>query len=205
MLNVVRNVFLILIVLLIKLASTINAKILVLVSVDKMQNVMSSIMFQCVVAHLNRRAMHLFRAFMLMVRKVSSIISVNLLVIQFIINVILTLHILDPIITEPCTPSPCGQNSICRPINNQAVCSCVPGYIGTPPTCRPECIRSSDCNRNEVCTNQKCMNPCPGTCGVGSQCQVINHSPICSCPQGYTGDPFIRCLPIRKKRTKIII
>ena len=113
-------------------------------------------------------------------------------------------HKLDPIPTEPCTPSPCGPNSICRAINNHAVCSCVLGYIGSPPTCRPECIRSSDCNKNEVCTNQKCMDPCPGTCGVQSLCQVINHSPICTCPAGYTGDPFIRCSPSKMIRINCI-
>lgn len=106
--------------------------------------------------------------------------------------------IIAPVKTYPCNPSPCGPNSQCREINEQAVCSCVPGYIGSPPTCRPECIVSSDCPLNEACVNQKCINPCPGTCGVGAKCQVVNHNPICSCPSGYTGDPFIRCHLIRK-------
>jgi hypothetical protein len=108
---------------------------------------------------------------------------------------------IETAILEPCIPSPCGPNSICRKINLQAVCTCISGYVGSPPTCRPECIRSSDCKKNEVCTNQKCMNPCPGTCGIGSLCQVINHSPICTCSQDYTGDPFIRCSKIRKLLT----
>lgn len=30
-------------------------------------------------------------------------------------------------------------------------------------------------------------------CGVNAQCQVVNHNPICSCYNGYTGDPFVRC------------
>lgn len=93
----------------------------------------------------------------------------------------------------PCNPSPCGQNSQCRPINGQAVCSCVPGYIGSPPSCRPECVVSSDCSRSEACSNLKCVNPCVGSCGVRAQCQVINHNPICSCPAGLSGDPFVRC------------
>lgn len=78
------------------------------------------------------------------------------------------------------------------------MCSCVPGYIGSPPNCRPECVVSSECAQNEACNNQKCRNPCPGTCGIGAKCEVINHNPICSCPPRYTGDPFIRCSPIRK-------
>lgn len=102
---------------------------------------------------------------------------------------------------QPCNPSPCGPNSQCRNINEQAVCSCVSGFMGSPPSCRPECIVSSDCSLNEACSNQKCRDPCPGTCGVGARCQVINHNPICSCPSGLTGDPFIRCQPIRKDIT----
>jgi len=107
-----------------------------------------------------------------------------------------------PVVTQPCNPSPCGPNSQCREINGQAVCSCVPGFIGSPPACRPECIVSSECGQNEACSNQKCRNPCPGTCGVGARCEVVNHNPICSCPARFTGDPFIRCQPIRKISTK---
>lgn len=94
---------------------------------------------------------------------------------------------------NPCYPSPCGPNSQCREINGQAVCSCVPGYIGAPPTCRPECIVSSECDLNKACVNQKCIDPCPGTCGLSALCQVVNHNPICTCPPQYAGDPFIRC------------
>lgn len=99
----------------------------------------------------------------------------------------------------PCNPSPCGPNSQCREINNHAVCSCIANYIGAPPLCRPECTTNSDCNQNEACSNQKCKDPCPGTCGIGAKCQVINHSPICNCPSGYTGNAFVHCHPIRKK------
>ena len=104
-----------------------------------------------------------------------------------------------PVVTLPCSPSPCGPNSQCREINGQAVCSCVPGFMGSPPACRPECVVSSECGQNEACSNQRCRNPCPGTCGVGARCEVVNHNPICSCPARFTGDPFVRCQPIRKK------
>lgn len=99
---------------------------------------------------------------------------------------------------NPCTPSPCGPNSRCREYNGQAVCSCIEGFIGTPPTCRPECTVSSDCSLHRACSNQKCIDPCPGTCGINAKCQVINHSPICSCISGFTGDAFSRCHIIRK-------
>lgn len=94
---------------------------------------------------------------------------------------------------NPCQPSPCGPNSQCREINEQAVCSCLPNYIGSPPGCRPECTVSTECPHDKACINQKCGDPCPGSCGLNANCQVIKHSPICSCQSGHTGDPFTRC------------
>lgn len=99
---------------------------------------------------------------------------------------------------NPCQPSPCGQNSQCKEINQQAVCSCLPTYHGSPPSCRPECVINSECPLNKACSNQKCVDPCIGSCGLDSNCAVINHSPICSCRPGQTGDPFTRCYTPRK-------
>lgn len=101
-------------------------------------------------------------------------------------------------VQDPCNPSPCGPNSLCREINQQAICTCITGYIGAPPTCHPECMVNSDCILSKACSNQKCRDPCPGTCGVGSKCHVVNHNPICSCPPGFTGNAFVQCIQIRK-------
>lgn len=38
-----------------------------------------------------------------------------------------------------------------------------------------------------------CINPCDGVCGTNAKCNVINQKPICSCAEGYTGDPFLKC------------
>lgn len=46
-----------------------------------------------------------------------------------------------------------------------------------------------------ACIAQKCKDPCPGACGVDARCQVTGHNPVCSCPNGYAGDPFIKCQP----------
>lgn len=97
---------------------------------------------------------------------------------------------------KPCTPSPCGPNSQCREINDQAVCSCLSNYIGNPPNCRPECVISSECSMNKACMNNKCIDPCPGPCAPTAFCRTINHSPICSCKQGQTGNPFSQCYNI---------
>lgn len=74
--------------------------------------------------------------------------------------------------------------------------------MGSPPNCRPECTINSDCPSNKACMNQKCRDPCPGSCGLGANCAVLNHIPICTCPEGYTGDPFANCY--LKPQRKII-
>lgn len=101
-----------------------------------------------------------------------------------------------PVTQNVCQPSPCGSNSICREINGQAVCACLAGYIDSPPTCRPECVIDSECSQATACLNQKCKDPCPGTCGINAKCTTVNHNPICICLPRYTGDPFLRCQPI---------
>jgi hypothetical protein len=64
---------------------------------------------------------------------------------------------------------------------------------GSPPNCRPECVLNDDCPQNLACQRMKCMNPCNNICGLNAECKVVNHSPICSCPLNYVGDPFIQC------------
>lgn len=94
-------------------------------------------------------------------------------------------------------PSPCGENSQCRTKNNgHAICSCLPDFIGSPPNCRPECVHHAMCAQNRACARQKCVDPCPNTCGDNARCQVVNHNPICSCAAGFTGDPFNACSKI---------
>lgn len=100
-----------------------------------------------------------------------------------------------PVQTNPCAPSPCGPFSQCRDIGGSPSCSCQPGYVGSPPNCRPECTINSECSTNRACITEKCRDPCPGSCGSGARCHVLNHTPICTCPEGYTGDPFTNCFP----------
>lgn len=52
---------------------------------------------------------------------------------------------------------------------------------------------NSDCGSNLACIRSKCQDPCPGACGQNARCQVISHSPTCTCIEGYTGDPFRYC------------
>jgi hypothetical protein len=103
---------------------------------------------------------------------------------------------LRPIPPNPCTPNPCGPNSQCQAVSGQAECGCLSNMIGSAPNCRPECILNSDCPASSACVNQKCVDPCPGTCGSNSECRVVNHSPVCSCVAGFTGNAFNDCRPV---------
>jgi len=106
---------------------------------------------------------------------------------------------------DPCLPSPCGPNSLCRAIGDAPACSCTQNYIGAPPNCRPECSINSDCPADKACIREKCRDPCPGSCGFLARCSVINHTPSCVCPEGYTGDPFVGCntLPQRPRKNSV--
>ena len=107
------------------------------------------------------------------------------------------------VVEQPCTPTPCGPNSICRPVGNAPVCGCQPGYLGVPPECRPECVSNSECSPSQACVNLKCQDPCKDTCGRDSECRVVGHNPICSCPSGYTGDPVTGCRIIPSKQARV--
>ncbi len=105
---------------------------------------------------------------------------------------------------NPCLPNPCGPYSNCRVIGHTSACSCLPNYIGRPPLCRPECTINSECPANLACINERCKDPCVGSCGISTVCNVVNHSPICTCQYLYTGDPFSGCYPVPSKNLAIL-
>lgn len=102
---------------------------------------------------------------------------------------------------NPCLPSPCGPHSNCRVVGHTSACSCLPNYIGRPPQCRPECTINTECSANLACINERCQDPCVGSCGVAAVCNVVNHSPICTCQYLFTGDPFSGCYPVPSKNS----
>lgn len=114
--------------------------------------------------------------------------SSEFLILTFIVEQPITIS------SNPCQPSPCGANSQCRVSNDSPSCSCLPEFIGSPPNCRPECISNDECLPSLACINQKCTDPCPGSCGVNADCRVVSHTPNCVCVAGYVGDPFIQCI-----------
>lgn len=106
-----------------------------------------------------------------------------------------------PEVINVCKPSPCGPNALCRVVNDSPSCTCMPEFVGAPPSCRPECISNSECPGNLACMNQKCRDPCPGSCGAFAECRVVSHTPMCVCSTGYTGDPFTQCYEFDQRET----
>lgn len=102
-------------------------------------------------------------------------------------------------------PTPCGPNSHCKTIGDVPVCTCIANYVGRPPSCRPECTSNSECANIFACINEKCVDPCPGSCGTFATCSVVNHRPICRCLPEYSGDPFSGCFsdPIISREPEI--
>lgn len=125
-----------------------------------------------------------------------NVMTWNCLSITFEITSLFLILLVEIQHQNPCVPSPCGPNSYCRAANGVATCSCLPDMLGTPPSCRPECITDSECPSSKACVNRKCQDPCPGSCGYQALCHVINHNPLCTCRSGYTGSPFVECQPI---------
>lgn len=119
--------------------------------------------------------------------------------VGFVFLIYLIFCFTEPVPQDPCIPNPCGINALCNNKNGLASCSCMPDFFGSPPNCRPECTVNSECESVKSCVRQKCINPCIGACGQSSECRVVNHAPICSCPQGYQGDPFLMCTVIQSK------
>lgn len=122
-----------------------------------------------------------------------------------------TLHVaaptpMQPTAKTPCEPNPCGQNAECKPVGLDERCSCLPGFFGNPyDYCRPECTSDPECPSYLACVNQKCIDPCPGTCGINAECLVVTHAPMCYCRPGYVGDPYQSCRPEPGKHASFYI
>lgn len=101
---------------------------------------------------------------------------------------------------QPCNPSPCGPNAVCRERNGAGSCVCLDDFYGDPYVgCRPECVMNTDCTRDKSCFNNKCVDPCSGSCGQNTECRVTNHAPSCYCLPGYSGNPLHACTSLLSK------
>lgn len=76
----------------------------------------------------------------------------------------------------------CGENSICIPENQRAVCQCPPGFKPNP---RPEV----ECTPGDVCG--------PDSCHPSAICEPTVSGYACKCPVGMIGDAYTAgCHPV---------
>ena len=74
------------------------------------------------------------------------------------------------------------------------VCFPVPSDLIEPPIVTG-CDTNQECPDYTACRNSRCINPCAvdDPCAPSASCKVIGHEPVCTCPDGYIGDPRTRC------------
>lgn len=109
---------------------------------------------------------------------------------------------------DPClTLEPCNRPAQCEvtptsPVRTM-ICICPDGYISSGSgTCKPTktivevggCIADSDCATDKSCVNGICRDPC--NCGLNAECRIKDHKPVCTCRQGYDGNPEFECSKI---------
>ena len=59
------------------------------------------------------------------------------------------------------------------------------------------CESDDDCPDYTACRNRKCINPCAEDkpCAPSAICKVVSHNAVCTCPNGFIGNPQTRCSP----------
>ena len=69
--------------------------------------------------------------------------------------------------------------------------------LPVPPEVPVGCASDDDCPEYTACRNRKCINPCAldKPCAPSAICKVVNHNPVCTCPNGFIGSPYTRCSP----------
>lgn len=110
---------------------------------------------------------------------------------------------------DPCHElHPCTQPARCQvtptsPVRTM-ICICPEGYISSGSgTCKPiesvrviGCIADSDCAPEKSCVNNLCKDVCTNKCGPNAICRIKGHKPVCTCEQGYDGNPEIGCTKV---------
>ena len=76
----------------------------------------------------------------------------------------------------------------------------------TEPTLAAGCANNQECPDHAACRNRLCINPCAydNPCAPNANCRVVNHEPVCTCPDGYIGSPETSC-ELRKHLRKLYI
>ena len=65
----------------------------------------------------------------------------------------------------------------------------------TEPTLAAGCANNQECPDHAACRNRLCINPCAydNPCAPNANCRVVNHEPVCTCPDGFIGSPETSC------------
>lgn len=65
----------------------------------------------------------------------------------------------------------------------------------TEPALAVGCSVNDECPDYAACQASQCINPCAvgNPCAPSAICKVINHTPRCTCPDGYIGSPTTDC------------
>lgn len=98
-----------------------------------------------------------------------------------------------------CSKNPCPINTKCKNNMGSYACECRNGTIKdeNSGTCRLPglCYSDKDCSDTATCHDKQCVNPCDKImpCGLDANCVVAGHNPICECPPGSQGDPYVKC------------
>lgn len=99
---------------------------------------------------------------------------------------------------DPCAlGSPCGRDAICQVVAHASTCRCPPGTQGDPHRAciSAVCHYNEDCDESQLCNrlNRVCQPACSeNACAPGAICTAKDHRPICTCPPGRSGDPYLR-------------
>ena len=111
----------------------------------------------------------------------------------------------EPKCRDVCEGVTCGRNAECSSDNHASFCICRDGYDGNPKDrvqgckpipkpcqnnnecpndaycnviCKPLCHADAECQLNEVCMSNQCINPCEissSSCGLNAECVTNNH------------------------------
>lgn len=102
---------------------------------------------------------------------------------------------INAVCRDPCA---CGLNARCDIVEHRPVCVCQPGFYGDP---KVACIilgcqSDSECKETHACRSGDCTPVCGPNglpCGGNADCTGIAHKPVCTCPVGLDGDPYVTC------------
>ena len=101
---------------------------------------------------------------------------------------------------DACTQ--CSVIAICFYVDHHAItCTCPDGYFASGANCeKRECNGPQDCPayKSKCTLDGICVNPCDGVCSKDLICNLNQWVPVCTCPDGMRGNPYINCTMVEE-------